>query len=145
MYHYVHDATTTQKRALTRWRVQCAKKKDDVSPQGLEPWSTGVITFTWKPDMITTYTTANPFGNGTTRVSSRVLRFFLGIKTYTVSLFRVFFSFLNFENFRSFFIALKSRAVALGSVRINAQLLRNVIIKTIRDDDEFKRFIISSS
>ena len=56
-----------------------------------------------------------------------------------------FFSFLNFENFRSFFIALKSRAVALGSVRINAQLLRNVIIKTIRDDDEFKRFIISSS
>jgi len=95
--------------------------------------------------MITTYTTANPFGNGTTRVSSRVLRFFLGIKTYTVSLFRVFFSFLNFENFRSFFIALKSRAVALGSVRINAQLLRNVIIKTIRDDDEFKRFIISSS
>jgi len=74
-----------------------------------------------------------------------VLRFFLGIKTYTVSLFRVFFSFLNFENFRSFFIALKSRAVALGSVRINAQLLRNVIIKTIRDDDEFKRFIISSS
>ena len=113
--------------------------------------------------MITTYTTANPFGNGTTRVSSRVLRFFLGIKTYTVSLFRVFFSFLNFENFRSFFIALKSRAVALGSVRssffiitlksravalgivrINAQLLRN-IIKTIRDDDEFKRFIISSS
>jgi len=95
--------------------------------------------------MITTYTTANPFGNGTTRVSSRVLRFFLGIKSYTVSLFRVFFSFLNFENFRSFFIALKSRAVALGSVRINAQLLRNVIIKTIRDDDEFKRFIISSS
>jgi len=95
--------------------------------------------------MITTYTTANPFGNGTTRVSSRVLRFFLGIKTYRVSLFRVFFSFLNFENFRSFFIALKSRAVALGSVRINAQLLRNVIIKTIRDDDEFKRFIISSS
>lgn len=96
--------------------------------------------------MITTYTTANPFGNGTTRVSSRVLRFFLGIKTYTVSLFRVFFSFLNFENFRSFFIALKSRAVALGSVRINAQLLRNVIIKTIRDDDdEFKRFSISSS
>jgi len=74
-----------------------------------------------------------------------VLRFFLGIKSYTVSLFRVFFSFLNFENFRSFFIALKSRAVALGSVRINAQLLRNVIIKTIRDDDEFKRFIISSS
>lgn len=74
-----------------------------------------------------------------------MLRFFLGIKTYTVSLFRVFFSFLNFENFRSFFIALKSRAVALGSVRINAQLLRNVIIKTIRDDDEFKRFIISSS
>ena len=96
--------------------------------------------------MITTYTTANPFGNGTTRVSSRVLRFFLGIKSYTVSLFRVFFSFLNFENFRSFFIALKSRAVALGSVRINAQLLRNVIIKTIRDDDdEFKRFSISSS
>ena len=40
---------------------------------------------------------------------------------------------MNFENFRSFFIALKSRAVALGSVRINAQLLRNVIIKTIRD------------
>ena len=74
-----------------------------------------------------------------------MLRFFLGIKSYTVSLFRVFFSFLNFENFRSFFIALKSRAVALGSVRINAQLLRNVIIKTIRDDDEFKRFIISSS
>jgi len=61
-------------------------------------------------------------------------------------LFRVFFSFLNFENFRSFFIiALKSRAVALGIVRINAQLLRNVIIKTIRDDDEFKRFSISSS
>ena len=53
--------------------------------------------------MITTYTTANPFGNGTTRVSSRVLRFFLGIKTYRVSLFRVFFPFLNFENFRSFF------------------------------------------
>jgi len=41
---------------------------------------------------------------------------------------------------------LKSRAVALGIVRINAQLLRNVIIKTIRDDDdEFKRFSISSS
>ena len=61
-------------------------------------------------------------------------------------LFRVFFSFLNFENFRSFFITLKSRAVALGIVRINAQLLRrNIIIKTIRDDDEFKRFIISSS
>ena len=58
-----------------------------------------------------------------------------------------FFKFLNFENFRSFFIiALKSRAVALGIVRINAQLLRNVIIKTIRDDDdEFKRFSISSS
>ena len=58
-----------------------------------------------------------------------------------------FFSFLNFENFRSFFITLKSRAVALGIVRINAQLLRrNIIIKTIRDDDdEFKRFIISSS
>ena len=43
--------------------------------------------------MITTYTTANPFENGTKRVSSRVLRIFLGIKNYTVHMFRVFFRF----------------------------------------------------
>ena len=45
--------------------------------------------------MITTYTTANPFENGTKRVSSRVLRIFLGIKNYTVYLFRVFFRFAS--------------------------------------------------
>ena len=37
-----HD-TKARSHALTR---AMRKKKDDVSPQGLEPWSTGVITFT---------------------------------------------------------------------------------------------------
>ena len=82
--------TKARSHALTH---AMRKKKWTFSPQGLEPWSTGVITFTWKPDMITTYTTANPFGNGTKRVSSRVLQFLLGIKKYTVYLFRVFFRF----------------------------------------------------
>ena len=45
--------------------------------------------------MITTYTTANPFENGTKRVSSRVLRIFLGIKNYKVHMFRVFFRFAS--------------------------------------------------
>ena len=45
--------------------------------------------------MITTYTTANPFENGTKRVSSRVLRIFVGIKNYTVHMFRVFFRFAS--------------------------------------------------
>ena len=45
--------------------------------------------------MITTYTTANPFGNGTKRVSSRVMQTLLGIKKYTVHLFRVFFRFAS--------------------------------------------------
>jgi hypothetical protein len=35
--------TKARSHALTR---ATRKKKDDVSPQGLEPWSTGVITFT---------------------------------------------------------------------------------------------------
>ena len=45
--------------------------------------------------MITTYTTANPFGNGTKRVSSRVIRVRVGIKKYKVFLFRVFFRFAS--------------------------------------------------
>ena len=45
-YHYYCTTRTRHKSALSRVDACDAQKKDDVSPQGLEPWSTGVITFT---------------------------------------------------------------------------------------------------
>ena len=75
---------------------------------------------------------SEPIRKWTKRVSSRVLRLFLGIKNYTVSLFRVFFRFTPPKNSTYVSKILSSfydkRCLSLNPLRRRSLLTRNLSV-----------------